>query len=88
MVQRLNGIRFTGLGKKYIFTDLENNIENWKSGFFTDGFNSISGERRMNYSIPRSPFQSYMINNKFSYKDMSEYVPENVIKFINDIKIM
>ncbi len=78
------------INTKYIFTDSELDKNNWKYSLDTDGCNNISLKRRRMYSINKVnrsfvPFNAY--KNKYGYLKMTKYIPINVIKFINKLKI-
>ena len=71
------------VGKKFIFTNEEVDIstrDNWKTGFFTDGYNNISSRQKYYYNITK-PFQ------KNPY-DLIKYIPVNVVNYLSKIKML
>lgn len=63
------------IGKKFIWTNEEVHKNNWKSGFFTDRFNTISKSRKRFYNKPTHQFEVC------KYK-MKKYIPPNVLKYL------
>lgn len=77
-VEHMNRINFKT--KKYVYTDFDIDKENWKTGFFTDGANIISLERKLNYQMPKGVFLPYQIKNTFNYQDMNKYIPQYILQ--------
>lgn len=68
--------------------DSDQDPENWKHSLCTDGANTISLSRRKVYSgIKRKPWQSYeAAQTKYGYTELSDYLPPDVIKFLENFQ--
>ena len=74
--------------KKYIYYDEDVDPQNWKYSLDTDGMNQISLTRSKFYRNPETPFVKYgkKEKDKYDYQSMSEYVPENVIQWLEKFR--
>lgn len=88
---RTNVIKLNKLNcykNKHIFIDEEIDKNNWKFGFFTDGYNNISISRSDFYDKVNSKSTSLgpwmklkgATRKSFSYKKLSKYIPEYILK--------
>lgn len=59
---------------------------NWKYGFFTDGYNTISIDRKRYYDFPTDVFYGYINGRSVGYTYMEEYIPANVMNFLNELR--
>lgn len=69
--------------KGIVLRDDKNDPENWKYGLDTDGANTISISRRKYYNHITKPFVTLQHGKEhLGYKSIEEYIPSNVIDFL------
>ncbi len=74
--------------KSKVLFDTDTDNDNWKTGLDTDGANSISIYRKKFYKNTTFPFKTYEYRNRLEYESMEKYIPKNVIKFLEEYKIV
>jgi len=77
--KNIKRIHAKNIHKKYIWTSNSVSKNNWKTGVFTDGFNTISRSRKRFYNKPVYQFEVCR------YK-LKKYIPLNVIRFLYSLK--
>lgn len=78
-IKRLHNIN----KNSYILPFYSVDTNQWAHSIDTDGANRISLNRRKCYSKPVTYFQSYAVGKKkLGYKDLTSYIPKNVINFL------
>ncbi len=73
---------------RIVYHDHNVDKNNWKYGFFTDGHNTISLARRQYYNNPTDVFYHYGNARNLNYADIRNYIPTNVIEFLNQFLLI
>ena len=94
----LKGLKINKLTKENHFLDLDKN--NWKTGFFTDGYNNISMDRRNIYKTVKEKGESGTFRNEkyvtcwygdkrlnnLGFTSLDSYIPKNILDRLDDLK--